>query len=146
MAKKKATARKTAPKDPVFEETKPVEMEEPEFYKIRYDSAVEGREFIETGIRYERNPKTGKQEKNSVIKPIRIKAGETLKLTPEQFHYLNDKGLVLDAEKKAERDKIKAKLLNVKSGREEPKQEMQVISDEDKIKIFVDLPYLVEEE
>jgi hypothetical protein len=141
MVAKKTATKKTEPKEPVFAEAEAVP--EPETYEIRYDSNLQDREFYEPGIRYNRNPNTGRQEKEQVIPAIRIRSGQTVKLTKEQFEYLDGKNLILDAERKADRDKVKKDLLKIKSGREEPKQEMQVIPDSDKLKIFIDLPYRV---
>lgn len=143
---KKATKKTVKAQEPEIEEVEEISEPEEEVYKIRYDSSLQDREFYESGIRYDRSSRTGRQERVKVIDPIRIRAGETLTLTKEQFEYLDGKGLILDAERKADREKVKRELLNVKSGREEPKQEMQIIPDSDKLKIFIDLPYRVYEE
>lgn len=148
MARKKATTKKKKAAEPVVEEIDAVEeeptIEEKEGYKIKFDSAMEDREFYEPGVRYEK--KDGRTEKIDVIKPIRIRAGETKIITKEQLDYLMSKNLLLTSERKEDIDKTKRRLLNLRSGREGPKEEMQVISDEDKVKIFVDLPYLIEDE
>jgi hypothetical protein len=111
-------------------------------YTVVYKPTMKEREFIEHGNVFEEKGKVTK--KVPKIGEIRMKAGETRDLTQEEFNYLSSKGLILDENKLAKRNQLRGDLLKVKSGRAEPKKEMQIVADEDKRLMYIDIPELIE--
>lgn len=144
MARKK-TATKPKVKDAVEDVKEVEEIKAPtkKIYVVKFDSEMENKEFIEPGVVYKQLPDRRTQKINVLPEPFRIRAGQTLKIDQETYDFLIKKEALITAEQKAERDKYRAKKLKLKSGRAEPKKEMQTLSDEEKIKLFVELPYLV---
>jgi hypothetical protein len=113
-------------------------------YRIRYDTNMEEREFVEHGNKVVKDQNGIRDKVPQLSREIRLKAGQEMILTEEEFYYLYDKGLILDNAKLVVVNQVRGDLMKVKSGREEPKKEMQIISDEDKRKIFIHLPKLIE--
>jgi hypothetical protein len=146
MARKKtATKPKVAAKDAVedVKEVEEIKVPTKKIYVVKFDSEMENKEFIEPGVVYKQLPDRRTQKINALPEPFKIRAGQTLKIDQETYDYLIKKEALITAEQKDERDKYRAKKLKLKSGRAEPKKEMQTLSDEEKIKLFVELPYLV---
>lgn len=149
MAAKKTTKKTTAKKqeteelaEEIVEAVEPVEKK----YKIIFESANDDRVFYEPGVKFKMNDVTKKLEKIKVIKPITLKAGQTKVLNQDEYDFLMDKGLLKSQEELEDIADTRRRLLKRSNARREPKEEMQVISDEDKVKMFIDLPRLVEEE
>lgn len=110
-------------------------------HKIRFDSELGG-EFRDEGKSYKRV--NGETEVIEHLKqPFVIKAGTEMTLDEETFKYLKDKGAIRSKAEQKERERLRRKLLVKRSGRAEPKKEMQTISDHDRYLIFTDLPHEV---
>jgi len=146
----KRSAPKAAPKPEEqleIADTKVEELEEdPKVIRkfvVQYITNMQDREFIEHGHTIVKDSE-GKKETEVVIPEFRIKAGETKVLDEDSFYYLFDKGMILDEDALRLKTQKREDLLKVKSGREEPKQEMQIISDEDKRQIFIHIPRLIQ--
>ncbi|MDP3065881.1 MAG: hypothetical protein Q8N08_04005 [Methanobacteriaceae archaeon] len=110
-------------------------------HKIKFDNEMGG-EFIDHGISYK------KVDNNTIVtnhlkEPFVIKAGEEKTLDEETFKYLKDKGAIRSKAEQKERERLRKRLMARRSGRAEPKKEMQTISDHDKYLIFTELPYEV---
>lgn len=142
--KKKKAAEKVE-EQPVVEEVKEMNEEE-KTYTIRFDSELEGKTFIEQGVKYINLPDRQREKISILPEPFIIKAGETKVIDQTTYDYLIEKKVLLTEEEKEEKDKFRAKKLKLKSGRAEPKKDIQTFTDEEKIKLFVDLPYIVVEE
>jgi hypothetical protein len=113
-------------------------------YVVKFESQMVGKEFIEPGIAYKQLPDR-RTEKITILKePFKMVSGQTKTIDEETYNYLVEKEAIITLEQKEERDLYRAKKLKLKSGRAEPKKEMQTLSDEEKLKLFVELPYLAE--
>lgn len=111
-------------------------------YTIKFVS-VEGREFYEPGVVFEEVKGKKLPQKVRVMKPLIMKSGQTKTLTKEEYDFLIGKGALATEEELSEKSTVRRELLRVKSGRAEPTQEMQTISDENKNMMFVDKPFLI---
>lgn len=125
-------------------ETKPEKITK-KMYKVRYDSLIQGKVFLDPGVRHEMRPDGSRMEVKTLEKPFEIVAGQEKIIDEATYSLLRKKGQLLTLEEKEELDKFKIDKTKIKSGRAEPKLDAQILSDVDKMKAFVEYPYIIEE-
>lgn len=111
-------------------------------HKVKFDSELDGN-FTDYGEEYEKDLKGNTVVIKKLPKPFKIKAGQELEIDDETFQYLLEKGSIRTKAEEKERQRLRKKLLVKRSGRAEPKKEMQTIPDEDRYIIFTELPHEV---
>jgi len=113
-------------------------------YKIKFESKA-AEDFTDYGIEYAKDKDGNIVTKNVLDKPFIIKKGQTKTVDEKTFKYLEKKGSVKTLAEQAEVARLKTKLLNRKSKRQEPKKDTQYLTDEEISTVLNDIPFEVEE-
>jgi uncharacterized protein YnzC (UPF0291/DUF896 family) len=110
-------------------------------YKVKFESQIT-ESFNDFGLTYHKD-KDGQIVTVEQIPPFQIKRGETKDIDQATYDYLKGKGAILSKAEKKEQDRLRKKYLRKRSGRAEPKKEMQRIAGAEKNVIFNDIPFEV---
>jgi hypothetical protein len=117
-------------------------MAEKKEYQIKFENGLKG-SFIDPGKIYTKDAQ-GNIIVTDVLKtPFEIKDGQTLTISKEIYQYLRDKGAVRTKAEQKERDRLRRKSMIKRSGRAEPRKDMQTFTEKERLLIFTDLPYEV---
>jgi len=111
-------------------------------YQIKFENGLGG-SFIDPGMSYSKDAQGNIVATDVLKSPFEIKDGQTLTVTPEVYQYLRDKGAIRTKAEQKERDRLRKKIMIKRSGRAEPRKEMQTLSEKERLLIFTDLPYEV---
>jgi hypothetical protein len=111
-------------------------------YKIKFDSEINERTLVIPGTRIEYEK--GKRVARRLFKDIVLKANEPVEIPADVYEILRKEKRILTKKEKEEIDKLRERLLSVRSGRAEPKGEPQLFDDETKKKLYGTKPYVVE--
>jgi uncharacterized protein YyaL (SSP411 family) len=112
-------------------------------YKVRFEGVPE--DFTDYGIEYSKDKDGNTVTKQVIDEPFVIKRGQTKTIDEKTYKYLTKKGVVKTLAEQEEIERVKAKLVNKRSKRPEPKKDVQFFSDDEVSMVFNDMPFEVEE-
>ena len=113
-------------------------------HKIRFES-VAAESFTDYGLEYSKDKDGNTVPKQILDKPFVIKRNQTMEIDDKTYKYLVKKGAIRTLAEEQERQRLKKKLFHKKARRVEPKKDVQYMDEEEKIMVFNELPFEVEE-
>lgn len=111
-------------------------------YKIKFENNLGG-VFVDPGVVYSKDNNGNIIATNVLKTPFEIKDGQTKTIDADTFNYLKEKGAIRNKTEQQERERLRRKLMIKRSGRAEPRKEMQTFTEKERLLIFTDLPYEV---